>query len=153
MGRPTNAERAARAEKKAAEQQAQDAAKGEASTPAVGAPPPLADTSTEPAPAGDSSGDQPTTESTPTPDTVDAAAAPPPIDPPPPPVTFTPPPAPPVTLEDYIRQQVALKLKRNIMLVSVTYPGATQRVFDATYCGVRVTSGPLGCVWSDGSTE
>ena len=68
-------------------------------------------------------------------------------------VSFTAPEAESITLDDYIRRQASAKLSGGVVLVSVAYPGAVERIYDATYSGVRVTSGRLGCTWSDGTTE
>lgn len=56
------------------------------------------------------------------------------------------------TLQTYIAQREAQRLDEGVVLVRVTYPGASQH-FDGTYSGITVTDGPLGCVWSDGRAD
>lgn len=57
------------------------------------------------------------------------------------------------SLDDYMAEKSVMKLDQMVVLVAVTYPGAQERVIDLPHSGVRVKSGPIGCLWSDGSTE
>ena len=59
----------------------------------------------------------------------------------------------PQSLEDFIASREAQKLASGVVLVKVTHPEATSRIFPGRYSGIVMEQGPAGCVWSDGSTE
>ncbi|MEJ7932573.1 hypothetical protein WG922_21565 [Ramlibacter sp. AN1015] len=57
-------------------------------------------------------------------------------------------------LLEYIAANEARKLAQGVVLVRVTHPEEpAERVVERNYSGVIVAPGPLGCLWSDGSTE
>ena len=56
-------------------------------------------------------------------------------------------------LQAYIAAREGKYLNDGIVLSMVSHPQETPRVFDGKYSGIRITNGPMGCMWSDGTTE
>jgi hypothetical protein len=56
--------------------------------------------------------------------------------------------APVVGLADWI---ASIERDTPPILVAVTHPDATERVYPGKYSGIRMSHGPVSAIWSDGS--
>lgn len=57
------------------------------------------------------------------------------------------------TLSEYIADVEGRHAERDVYPVEVTYPDAEERVYPASYCGIRIKPGALSVRYSDGTTE
>lgn len=50
-----------------------------------------------------------------------------------------------------LRDYIVANERDDIVLVRVTYPGASRHIYQGRFSGIEVTDGPLSCQWSDGT--
>lgn len=57
------------------------------------------------------------------------------------------------TLESFIAAHEEAAQAKGVVVVKITYPGATSRIYPGKYSGIRIEDGKPSARYSDGSTN